>query len=1840
MPHPTTAARRLPVATLLLAVVAVLLPATLGTTGAGAATPALSQVGAASTAGNRTAHVVRTPAEVRAGDRLLLSLTTNDTSVAVTDPAGWVALDARDGNGIRGRTWTRVATADDAGRLVTVATASATKSVLALTAYRSSLGSTVVGATASRVTNTSGTTPSSEPVTVSDAGSWVVESWSAKSSTATTWTLPGSMTSRTSAAGTGSGAISAVLADTAGPAPVGTFASHAATTDPAVSRALVTSVVLSPGTAVNGSPVADFVVSCDALVCSFSAVGSTDPDGDALTYAWTFGDGATATGPTPTHTYAADGTRDVTLTVSDGTAQDVLTRPVDAAAAAVQGRLSFVGSASTGGNRPSHTVRIPATVEPLDRLVLVVTTNSTDVALPADIPGWTLLTSRDGNGIRTRVWTRSATPADAGADVGVTTASWVKSTATVAAYRSTGEATVTAFALGGSDTSSTSHTTPPVPVAEQGSWLVGVWSEKSSTTGTTWTLPAGTTQRSGAAATGSGKISTVLGDSDGEVPPGTAAGRTATTSTTASRSALLSLVVAPGTDATATNRAPTAAFRAGCSGRTCEFSAAGSFDPDEDQLGYTWAFGDGSTGDGLDPTHTYASDGPRTVTLTVSDGLLQDVTTRTVATSPVEPAPGHTRLVPDVPRTTMPAITDGEIWDIEVVGTRAYVAGTFTAISNRAGTNRTTYQQAGLAAFDTATGLVDPAFRPVLGAGGVEAVEASPDGTKLFIGGSFGTVNGSTHKAIARIDPATGAPVDGFVANGNGKVQELAVTDTTVYAGGRFTLVNNLPRSALVAVDAVDGTVRTDFVLNITGGIGTNGDLTVQRLKLTRDGGRLLVVHTGRRVDGQDRYGVAIVNTRTNQLTPWRSRLWEDNLQYVGGIQRVYGGDISPDGTWFAVSSGSGGDRPPINDTIVAFPLTGGDDVQPLWISRAFDSVYSVAISEQAVYIGGHFGWNESPTSPQPWPGLTDQGYGTGQGLSGYGLGDAVVRREHLGALNPVDGTSLEWNPTSNSFEGNKTLELTSRGLWTGGDATTQGEYNVGRLAFFDLASVPAGNGVETTVLDPIEGRIEPVGSTFTVSGTASASAGVRSVQVSIMDRQSRRYLADDLTTWGTTTRNTVDATLGQPGATATTWTLPLAMTANRELAVSARAVTTTGSSDPSPSTKKFETFGTTDQPPDTTVSGPTGSVINTRTFTVTGSATDDVGVTALTFALKDSQNRYLQEDGTASATYHSFRITPDVVGGLSTTWSHEVTVPHEDRWMVQVRATDTAGQGDLDTADRTWLVATNAIAPTVTITQPVTMTPPTAVGTVQVSPGRPLTFAGTAADDQDLAIVVITLRNTTTRESLAADGTWGVDSIAGSYRISPVDIAGTGYDWRWTTPFDLSPGAYTFTVSAQDDLGLSTPSAQRGQLSLSAQIPGDAPPDGLMDVTGTVTGGQSLALDLGGGATDDRGVAAVQVSLEDQDSNRYLQPNGSMAASFATLPATLAAPGGTSTRWSLPVTLPVRGDWVVTAVAVDTAGQQDTSTTGATARYRIYPGDQPPVLTEALFAPTEGATFPDGRIFISGRAEDDQSMQRVEVAVVNAAGQYMSSTGTFTSTVPSWRSAFLNSPGTPGSNFSYTTPVIPAGGYQVLARGVDQNDQVTAVPTQRSVTVTVPDGNTAPVPSFTVSCAENVCTFDARGSTDENPTALTYAWNFGNGSGSGAVLTRTYTSAATYVVTLTARDEWGLTATATRSVTITTPAANRPPNAVLNPPACSGLSCNVSAVGSTDPDTGDVLGYRWSWGDATPDATVVSASHTFASGGTYTLTLTVTDGWGAVSTATRQVTVSTPPPSPQAVGA
>ena len=68
------------------------------------------------------------------------------------------------------------------------------------------------------------------------------------------------------------------------------------------------------------------------------------------------------------------------------------------------------------------------------------------------------------------------------------------------------------------------------------------------------------------------------------------------------------------------------------------FTAAGSSDPDNDPLTYSWAFGDGHTSADPEPTHTYVRPGVYTVDLVVSDGAGRDTATHSV-TLPAPPWP-------------------------------------------------------------------------------------------------------------------------------------------------------------------------------------------------------------------------------------------------------------------------------------------------------------------------------------------------------------------------------------------------------------------------------------------------------------------------------------------------------------------------------------------------------------------------------------------------------------------------------------------------------------------------------------------------------------------------------------------------------------------------------------------------------------------------------------------------------------------------------------------------------------------------------------------------------------------------------------------------------------------------------------------------------------------------------------------------------------------------------------------------------------------------------------------------------------------------------------------------
>ena len=150
---------------------------------------------------------------------------------------------------------------------------------------------------------------------------------------------------------------------------------------------------------------------------------------------------------------------------------------------------------------------------------------------------------------------------------------------------------------------------------------------------------------------------------------------------------------------------------------------------------------------------------------------------------------------------------------------------------------------------------------------------------------------------------------------------------------------------------------------------------------------------------------------------------------------------------------------------------------------------------------------------------------------------------------------------------------------------------------------------------------------------------------------------------------------------------------------------------------------------------------------------------------------------------------------------------------------------------------------------------------------------------------------------------------------------------------------------------------------------------------------------------------------------------------------------------------------------------------------------------------------------------------------------------------------------------------------------------------------------------------------------TDPDGDAVTFAWDFGDGSdpAKGRRARHTYTRSGTFIARVTATDEAGATATDTVQVVVGDPAANQAPTVVAAADPVGGtapLKVSLTAAGS-DPD-GDALTYAWDFGDGN-QAGGKKTTHTFAAAGSYTVTVTVRDAAGATGTATLSIVVAAP---------
>jgi hypothetical protein len=145
---------------------------------------------------------------------------------------------------------------------------------------------------------------------------------------------------------------------------------------------------------------------------------------------------------------------------------------------------------------------------------------------------------------------------------------------------------------------------------------------------------------------------------------------------------------------------------------------------------------------------------------------------------------------------------------------------------------------------------------------------------------------------------------------------------------------------------------------------------------------------------------------------------------------------FSPDGSYFVVAATGRASSPvTLCDSAARFETGGSGRHNPTWVQRTGgDSLYAVAVTGTAVYLGGHQRYFDNP-----------------RGTDAKGPGPGAVSRPGIGAVSPTTGRALSWNPTRSRGVGVRCLIPLHNGLLVGSDTDQLGHEYHGRLGLFPL---------------------------------------------------------------------------------------------------------------------------------------------------------------------------------------------------------------------------------------------------------------------------------------------------------------------------------------------------------------------------------------------------------------------------------------------------------------------------------------------------------------------------------------------------------------------------------------------------------------------------------------------------------------------------------------------------------------------------------------------------------------------------------------------------------------------
>lgn len=221
------------------------------------------------------------------------------------------------------------------------------------------------------------------------------------------------------------------------------------------------------------------------------------------------------------------------------------------------------------------------------------------------------------------------------------------------------------------------------------------------------------------------------------------------------------------------------------------------------------------------------------------------------------------------------------------------------------------------------------------------------------------------------------------------------------------------------------------------------------------------------------------------------------------------------------------------------------------------------------------------------------------------------------------------------------------------------------------------------------------------------------------------------------------------------------------------------------------------------------------------------------------------------------------------------------------------------------------------------------------------------------------------------------------------------------------------------------------------ATVPDTTAPDATITAPANNANVPNGPITFSGTATDNVGVARVEMMIKDRTTNKYWNGTAWVTGfSWITPGATLASPGATSTSWSFTWTPPVTGPYAVSVRAVDAAGNIDA--TRPFNNFTVVAAGDTVEPDAKLTAPANNTTVPSGVVTAAGTATDNVGVTAVEVMVQDrATKKYWN--GSAWVTAFTWISpgASLGSPGATSTTWSYSQN-LPAGIYAISVRAKD----------------------------------------------------------------------------------------------------------------------------------------------------------------------------------------------------------